>query len=173
VSIEDFFWNDFCDNYLEIVKVRAYGDIPDKTLTQPSPKGEDCDDNSSAQSTISICLQTILKLFAPFIPHVTEKIYQLMFDSNSSIHSQGSWPKYNEFIYDEDAIQKTEQMKIQIDQIRKAKSEAGVSIKKPISKLVLTESIPDDLIQDFRNVCNVECDIETGERFVIEFSSLY
>ncbi len=73
-EIEMFFLHEFCDFYLEMVKWRLYGN--DKTA-------------DAARCTLYECLLAILKLWAPFIPHITEEIYQTMFqkiEKDKSIH---------------------------------------------------------------------------------------
>jgi valyl-tRNA synthetase len=57
-AIETRFW-DFCDNYVEIVKKRAYSE-----------------DNGSAIATLKLSLDTFVKLLAPFCPFITEGVYQ-------------------------------------------------------------------------------------------------
>ncbi len=120
VAAEDFFWNDFCDNYLELVKARAYtGDL-------------------SALYTIYHCLNGILRLFAPIVPHITEELYSHIFDAEyeryGSIHARGMWPNAEAYPRSE----RTEQTGIAavsvLNAIRKAKSEKGVSIKYPITR---------------------------------------
>jgi len=72
--IEGFFWHDFCDNYLEIVKSRIY----------QNKKGKE-----SAEYTLYKCLLMILKLIAPIVPFITEEIYQNHYrktEKSKSIH---------------------------------------------------------------------------------------
>ena len=76
--IESFFLKEYCDNYLELVKARAY-------------KGDDRQ-KQSAICSLSFSLSVILRLFAPFFPYVTEVIYSAIFDDFKSIHQKGSWP---------------------------------------------------------------------------------
>ena len=81
LDIEKFFWNDFADNYIEIVKKRIYSEKGDKKI--------------SAQYTLYNSLLAILKLFAPIMPFVTEEIYQTHFkkiEKDKSIHIS-NWPK--------------------------------------------------------------------------------
>ena len=70
-EIETFFWRDLADNYLEMAKLRLYNA------------------DMGASFTLDYVLLTTLKLFAPFLPHVTEEIYQHLFaerDGAVSIH---------------------------------------------------------------------------------------
>ncbi|MFZ4555701.1 MAG: valine--tRNA ligase [Pseudanabaena sp.] len=64
-SLYEFFWGDFCDWYIELVKSRLQEDadpISRKTVEQ----------------TLAFVLDGILKLLHPFMPHVTEEIWQLL-----------------------------------------------------------------------------------------------
>lgn len=125
-AIEDFFWNDFCDNYLELVKNRVYGN--DGTEA----------DRLSAVIAIYHCLNGILRLFAPFVPHITEELYSHIFDGEyekaGSLHARGSWPKAADFPCDADAetagIDAVELLNV----VRRLKSERNVSIKYPIER---------------------------------------
>jgi valyl-tRNA synthetase len=80
IAFEEFFWKDFCDNYLELIKNRLY-------KPELYPNGEEL--KSSAQYALGQCFWTILRLIAPIIPHVTEELYQDIFKSQyeyDSIH---------------------------------------------------------------------------------------
>jgi valyl-tRNA synthetase len=90
-TVDLFFWHTFCDDYLEFVKYRLY----DKQ-------------DESACHTLYTALLNLLKLFAPFIPHVTEEAYQHLFrahEGDKSIHVS-RWPeaewRYPEFEKDGD-----------------------------------------------------------------------
>lgn len=127
MAIEDFFWNDFCDNYLELVKARAYAE----ENGQKDAKGQ-----QSALYTIYHCLEMLLRLFAPFVPHITEELYSHIFDDRfatmGSIHARGTWPKADDVPYDA-AHELSGMAAVDIlNVIRKAKSEANVSIKVPV-----------------------------------------
>ncbi|MFO7872796.1 MAG: valine--tRNA ligase [Candidatus Undinarchaeales archaeon] len=69
---EDFFWHDFCDNYLEIVKDRLYN--PDKYELGKEP----------AQYVLYQTVLNSLKLMAPVMPYITEEIYHLYADCAAS-----------------------------------------------------------------------------------------
>ncbi len=127
-ATEDFFWNDFCDNYLELVKARAYGnDTPES--------------QQSALYTLHHCLNGILKLFAPIVPHITEELFSYIFDTEfeqcGSIHARGMWPNAGNYPCMEEAEQTGIATVAVLGAIRGAKSDKGVSIKYPITRAEL------------------------------------
>lgn len=67
IHFEEFFWRDFCDTYLEMVKTRVYQ--PERFVDGQVKK-------LSGQWTLYHVMYTIIRLLAPYVPHVTEEIYQ-------------------------------------------------------------------------------------------------
>jgi len=145
VAIEDFFWNDFCDNYLELVKARAYGEVSGvrdqvsgKNASDLSP--DTCYLTPGQQSslyTIYHCLNALLRLFAPFVPHIAEELYSHIFDGQGSVHARGTWPNAADYPYDAEAERSGMAAVDVLNVIRKAKSEANVSIKFPVKKVAV------------------------------------
>ena len=72
---ETFFWR-FCDDYLELVKGRRYGE-------------QGADGAASANAALTAALSVLLRLFAPFLPFVTEEVWSWW--QEGSIH-QAPWP---------------------------------------------------------------------------------
>lgn len=130
-AIEDFFWNDFCDNYLEMAKTRSYGEHENVNSTQ----------QQSAIYTIYHVVETFLRLFAPIVPHVCEELYSHIFDDkfdkDGSICRVGSWPQTDDYptsITEETIGKQTVQI---LNAVRKLKADKNVSIKWPITTLTI------------------------------------
>ena len=168
-KIEEFFWHDFCDNYLEIVKVRSYGlkaeKLSGRELTD-AEKQEVVAKQLSGIHTLKICLSTLLKLFAPFIPHITEEIYAGIFAKESadfaaetqqetSIHSRGTWPKLEEFFFEEAVLNMGQAALEVIFEVRKFKSDNSLSMKTTVPKLTVQNPLDlTAILEDLGNVCN-------------------
>ena len=152
---EQFFWFLFCDNYLEITKTRAYDE-----------ENKNAAGALSARLTLYHSLKIILKLFAPFLPHITEELYQLLYTTDDSIHRRGSWPVLD-LVFN--GVDKSSEQLIEVlEMVRKVKAKDNLSIKAPISYIEIAgkKSLSDDLITDLQNVTS------TMEiRFVSELSS--
>jgi valyl-tRNA synthetase len=131
-ATEEAFW-DFCDNYLEIVKVRAYAE---------SPSAE----QRSALATLELALRTFLRLFAPALPFVTEEIWSWRFASGArrSIH-EGPWPAPDELaaIPLERAGSAYAAACEVSTRIRGAKTSAKKSLRWPVARLEVRGAEPD------------------------------
>ena len=122
---ESFFWT-FCDDYLELAKGRAYGgERFASTATE------------SAQATLQLALDVLLRLFAPFLPFVTDEVWSWWRDG--SVHSQ-AWPTATELAAGAGANDLVLSVAAEtLGAIRKAKTEAKVSIKAGVESVVATQ----------------------------------
>jgi valyl-tRNA synthetase len=129
LDTEKFFWQDLCDNYLEIVKDRLY-----------NPQNYSKEDVDSAKCTLYEVLLSVLKLFAPILPHITEEIYQTYFskkENKKSIHVS-DWPKCDETLINEEAEKTGELLLSLLSSIRKYKAEHKLSMKEEIKEVVIS-----------------------------------
>ncbi|WP_341787515.1 valine--tRNA ligase [Rickettsia endosymbiont of Cantharis rufa] len=142
---EKFFWSVFCDNYLEISKTRSYDE------ENKNPQGQ-----YSSILTLYHIMQTLLKLFAPFIPHITEELYQILYNDRRSIHIKGGWVNYSNLYYEIDVTQSERLIEI-LDIVRKFKAEKNLSIKAPIKLLEVSSiKLSEELTEDLKNVTSAE-----------------
>ncbi len=175
-AIEEFFWKDFCDNYLEICKVRSYGLAAEKLAgidLNTEQRLEIKSKQESAIVTLRICLNTILKLFAPFIPHVCEEIYATIFADEfaktGSIHARGNWPKLSEKLFSQSYHDIGQEALEVIAQVRKFKSENNLSMKTQLKKIGVQNKLDlSEIAEDLKNVCNVdEIEFDAKEFYVL------
>ena len=116
---ETFFWA-FTDDYVELVKERTYGNQGEAAA-------------NSARAALGITTHTLLKLFAPFIPFVTEEVWSWW--QEGSIHLQ-SWPKSSEIITNKSAgIDPLNNVTWILSEVRKVKTENKQSMKAEVKTL--------------------------------------
>jgi valyl-tRNA synthetase len=123
---ESFFWS-FCDDYLELVKGRRYGD-------------QGADLAASANATLLTTLSTLLRLFAPFLPFVTEEVWSWW--QEGSIH-KAAWPAPEEVLAacgnvdHPDGVEALQFATTVLGAIRKKKSEEQRPLKTPVTLAVV------------------------------------
>ena len=123
---ESFFWS-FCDDYLELAKGRAYGG-----------ESYSAADTESAQATLQLALSVMLRLFAPFIPFVTDEVWSWW--REGSVHNQ-AWPSVSELGAGAGANDLVLTVAAEtLSGIRKAKTEAKVSIKAAVASVAVADS---------------------------------
>jgi valyl-tRNA synthetase len=164
---ETFFWS-FCDDYLELVKNRAYGADGDAG-------------QASARTALGLALQTQLQLFAPFLPFVTEEVWSWW--REGSIH-RSSWPDADDLsaIAEDDTADAGDEPVPEVltvaaavlGEIRRSKSEAKRSMRSPVASVTVTDTADRLALlalaaADVRSAGNVaSLEMAEGEAFSVE-----
>jgi valyl-tRNA synthetase len=137
---ERFFWF-FCDDYLELVKSRAYGSSAGGAAAA-----------ASAIAALRLALSVLLRLFAPFLPFVTDEVWSWLPQADDDAAASGSvhrasWPEPEPLLAagGTDAKQAEAQLdaaSAAIGAIRKAKSQARLPMRASVRRLVVTAPAP-------------------------------
>lgn len=156
-EIDKFFWNDLCDNYLEMAKERLY-----------NPDNKYGDSQKAAQQTLATVFLEVLKMYSPFVPHITEYIYQELYKSKLKDELL-STSKFTELPYDKKYIEFGDAMKKVVGDVRKYKTERNLSMKEPIEELKISTSLDNirclrDSILDIQSCTRAEhIDVEKSD----------
>ncbi|QRP44093.1 valine--tRNA ligase [Amycolatopsis sp. FDAARGOS 1241] len=127
---ETFFWT-FCDDYVELVKARAYGD-----------RGEAAAE--SARAALTTALSTLVRLFAPVLPYTAEEVWSWW--QEGSVH-RAPWPEAPAVDGDSGLLPLAGSV---IAAVRRAKTDAKVSMRSAVE--AVTVSAPDDVLTGFAAV---------------------
>ena len=128
IEIKNFAWNLFADNYLEMVKARAYNKNKEFSTAQ----------QNSAVKTLNLVLENIIKILAPVCPFITEKLWMEMF-SKDSVHLQ-VFPEKIESIA-KHAPDLTEKLTEFNSAVWKFKKEKGLSLNSELQELTAPEEL--------------------------------
>jgi len=131
-AVERFFWSGYTDNYLELVKARARSET-------------DAAGRSSAVAAAQQGLSVLLRLFAPYLPYVTEEAWSWGFAAATgerSVHL-APWPKAEEFAAVPDGSDAGATFDLAcafLDAVRRAKSAAGATVGRQLASLRVASS---------------------------------
>ena len=130
-AIDQLFWNKFTDYYLELIKYRLYDE---------SPEGQNS--RKAAQYTLYIYIESLLKLYAPILPFITEELYQGLYSDteSKSIHNS-TWPKTNTNwqLSEEENNLMTDILAV-VEAVRAYKSQNSISLGKEIESFNYTST---------------------------------
>ncbi|MBE6183845.1 valine--tRNA ligase [Heyndrickxia ginsengihumi] len=116
-ALYNFIWDDFCDWYIEMAKLPLYGDDEAAKKT--------------TRSILAYVLDQTMRLLHPFMPFITEEIWQNLPHEGESI-TTAKWPEVNQALHDEQA---SEEMKLLVEIIRSVRN-IRAEVNTPLSKKI-------------------------------------
>ena len=137
-QIDEFFWF-FCDNYLEFIKYRTYGN------------------DTSANRTLNEVFLSVVKMLAPFMPYITEEIYLELYsksDGARSVHIS-KWPDFGSRIVDETALANGDEAWRTIISIRQWKHDNKKALNAELREVVISKDIG-ELAKDVKGAMNIK-----------------
>ncbi|MCC0179430.1 valine--tRNA ligase [Waterburya agarophytonicola K14] len=127
-GLYEFIWNDFCDWYIELVKTRLWQD-------------ESSASRKVAQNVLAYVLDGILRLLHPFMPHITEEIWQTLTQYNGKyILAVQTYPELNDNLIDLELEQSFDLLFNTIGTIRNLRAESVIKPGEKIKVILQTES---------------------------------
>ncbi|MEI3605839.1 valine--tRNA ligase [Pseudogracilibacillus sp. SE30717A] len=119
----NFIWDDFCDWYIEMAKVSLYGEDENKKQT--------------TRSVLAHVLDQTLRMLHPYMPFITEEIWQQLPHKGTSI-TVASWPKVNAEYHDEAASDQMKKIMDIIKAVRNIRAEVNTPMSKQVKMYVKT-----------------------------------
>ncbi|OZV11051.1 valine--tRNA ligase [Tissierella sp. P1] len=143
-KIYDFIWDEYCDWYIEMVKSRLYGENESSKQT--------------AEKVLLFVLKDILKLLHPFMPFITEEIWQHLPDNDRPL-ILSSWPIYKDELNFPESEEAIEFIKSGIKGIRNARAEMNIVPSKKSTQIFVTKN------EKIKNIINY------GQRYFLNLAS--
>lgn len=142
----NFIWDELCDWYIEMAKLPLYGDDEEKKKT--------------TQSVLAYVLDRTMRLLHPFMPFITEEIWQKLPHEGESI-TIASWPEVKEEFHDEAAVKEMERLMAIIKSVRNIRAEVDAPMSRKIEMVISTENaaVADELEKNreyLERFCNTE-----------------
>lgn len=120
-TLYNFIWDDFCDWYIEMAKLPLYGEEEAAKRT--------------TRSVLAYVLDQTMRLLHPFMPFITEEIWQNLPHEGESI-TIAKWPKVKPELSDEEAAQEMKLLMEIIRSVRNIRAEVNTPLSKKIKMLV-------------------------------------
>jgi len=125
---EKFFWHDFCDNYLELIKDQLF-----------NPTNYSAEEINSVRATLNYLGMCMLQWFAPFMPYITEQLYRncyLEIYHVASLHQTKFANVQKQYHYPQIQHTMNDLLAI-VNQVRKLKSDHQLSLKTSFNELII------------------------------------
>ncbi|WP_085991777.1 valine--tRNA ligase [Oceanobacillus senegalensis] len=121
----NFIWDELCDWYIEMAKLPLYGDDEDKKNT--------------TRSVLAYVLDQTMRMLHPFMPFITEEIWQKLPHKGESI-TVAKWPQVRKEFHDEKAASEMKRLVSIIKSVRNIRAEVDTPLSKPIKMIIEAEN---------------------------------
>ncbi len=155
----NFIWDELCDWYIEMAKLPLYG--------------EDEAQKQTTRSVLAYVFDQTMRMLHPFMPFITEEIWQKLPHQGESI-TVASWPKVRQEFHDEQAAKEMKRLVAIIKSVRNIRAEVDTPMSKQIQLLIQaeTEAIAEELESErqyLERFCNpskliIATDLDTPEQ---------
>jgi valyl-tRNA synthetase len=141
----NFIWDDLCDWYIEFAKLSLYG--------------TDAQAKKSTQSVLAYVLDRTLRMLHPFMPYLTEEIWQHMPHEPGETITLAAWPSYDSAFEAADAVKEMNLLMDAIRAVRNIRAEVNVSPGKKVELLIKPTGMAEEMIlrrneEYVRRFCN-------------------
>jgi len=137
-TIYSFFWNEFCDWYIESIKPRLNGGGRDRTI---------------AQNVLVRILDSSLRMLHPFMPYITEELWQRLPDSKGLLIAS-EWPEFDESDFDVSSENEFSKIMEMVRGIRNVKAEMNIPPSSRTDVYYLGERIDTEILKLVSNLSN-------------------
>jgi len=121
----NFIWDDLCDWYIEMAKIPLYGD--------------DNVQKKTTRSVLAYVLDQTMRMLHPFMPFITEEIWQKLPHKGESI-TVADWPKVRKDLHDEEASLQMERLVAIIRSVRNIRAEVDTPLSKKVDIMIQAEN---------------------------------
>ena len=119
----NFIWDDFCDWYIEMAKISLYG--------------EDEESKKTTRSVLAHVLDQTLRMLHPYMPFITEEIWQQLPHKGESI-TIAPWPKVNKSYHNEQASEEMQKVMAIIKAVRNIRAEVNTPMSRKVNMYIKT-----------------------------------
>lgn len=137
-TIYSFFWNEFCDWYIESIKPRLNGGGRDRTI---------------AQNVLVRILDSSLRMLHPFMPYITEELWQRLPNSKGLLIAS-EWPEFDESDFDVSSENEFSKIMEMVRGIRNVKAEMNIPPSSRTDVYYLGERIDTEILKLVSNLSN-------------------
>ncbi len=146
-AIYDFFWSDFCDWYIEFTKERIYRELPEEEGERAKVLAE----KTTALYTLHYILEKALRILHPFMPFITEEIWQMLPGSDGESISLKEFPERREEEIFPEETRRVERLREIITAIRSLRSDLQIEPSRRLKAYFKTESdFSKGVIEEFK-----------------------